>query len=121
VSFAMTTKGLRSIGLTAVSTGMTALLSWGIAAIFCLALPWSLRAQNRPAPPAGPPPDTSYVAGMPSIDKVKQIIQGSDSNDTVARQVAVFNLLPMVIQQMGLAPNRHFGDTTPQEQAYLNQ
>ena len=58
---------------------------------------------------------------MPSVDKVKQTIQGSDPNDTVARQVAVFNLLPMVIQQMGLAPNRRFGDTTPQEQAYLNQ
>lgn len=76
---------------------------------------------QRPGTPAGPPPDTSYVAGMPSVDKVKQTVQGSDPNDTVARQVAVFNLLPLVIQQMGLAPNRHYGDTTPQEQAYLNQ
>ena len=114
MSLPMTTRRLPSIGLTTVS-------SWIVAATFCLALPWGLRAQNRPARPTGPPPDTSYVAGMPSVDKVKQTVQGSDANDTVARQVAVFNLLPMVIQQMGLAPNRHFGDTTPQEQAYLNQ
>ena len=78
------------------------------------------RAQ-RPRPPAGPPPDTSYVAGMPSVDKIKQTIQGSDPTDTLARQVAVFNLMPQIIQQMGLAPGRHFGDTTPQEQGYLNQ
>jgi hypothetical protein len=78
------------------------------------------RAQ-RPAPPAGPPPDTSYLGGMPSVDKVKQVIQGSNPNDTVARQVAVFNQLPLLIQQMGLAPGRRFGDTTPHEQAYLNQ
>jgi hypothetical protein len=58
---------------------------------------------------------------MPSVDKVKQATQGSNPIDTAARQEAVFNLLPMIIQQMGLAPNRHFGDTTPQEQAYLNQ
>ena len=77
--------------------------------------------QQRPSALAGPPPDTSYLTGMPSVDKVKQTIQGSDPNDTVARQVAVFNLLPLLIQQMGLAPNRHFGDTTAQEHAYLNQ
>ncbi|HLY60847.1 MAG TPA: hypothetical protein VKV95_08875 [Terriglobia bacterium] len=71
--------------------------------------------------PAGPPADTSYLAGMPSVDKVKQVIQGSNPTDTLARQVAVFNLMPTFIQRMGLAPGRRFGDTTPEERGYLNQ
>ena len=96
-----------------LAVGVSAFAAWGAAAAYA--------RQQRPSPPAGPPPDTSYLAGMPSPDKVKQTIQGSDPNDTVARQVAVFNLLPLLIQQMGLAPGRRFGDTTPQEQAYLNQ
>ena len=97
--------------------------TWISAVVILLAIAFGgMAAQaQRPSPPAGPPPDTSYVAGMPSVDKVKQTIQGSDPTDTIARQVAVFNLLPQIIQQMGLAPNRRFGDTTPQEQTYLNQ
>ena len=103
------------------SVTLSAFLKWMLVAACCFAAPCGSRAQNRPSPPAGPPPDTSYLAGMPSADKVKQVIQGSNPNDTVARQVAVFNLLPLLIQQMGLAPSRHYGDTTAQEQAYLNQ
>ena len=91
------------------------------AAVTLLAVTFGCATVQAQRPPAGPPPDTSYVAGMPSVDKVKQTIQGSDPIDTVARQVAVFNLMPMIIQQMGLAPTRHFGDTTQQEKDYLNQ
>jgi len=52
---------------------------------------------------------------MPSVDTVERLIQGSDPTDTLARQVAVFNLLPTLIQRMGMDPSRRYGDTTPDE------
>src|SRR5581483_7592819 len=82
---------------------------------------WSLPVQartpgqNRPRPQAGSRPDTSYLAGMPSVEKVENLIQGTDPTDTLARQVAIFNVLPSLIERMGMEPSRRYGDTTPDE------
>ena len=83
------------------------------------AAPGSPAPQNRPAIRSGASPNTSYLAGMPSVEKVEQLIQGSDPTDTLARQVAVFNLLPTLIQRMGMDPSRRYGDTTPDEQKLM--
>jgi choice-of-anchor C domain-containing protein len=41
-----------------------------------------------------------YLVEMPSIDRVKSEIQGSNPDDTLARQVAVFTYLPFIITRM---------------------
>jgi hypothetical protein len=56
-----------------------------------------------------------YLNEMPSIELVKQEIQGKDPTDTVARQVAVFNELPTVITRFMLADRKRY-DLTPDEQ-----
>jgi hypothetical protein len=61
-----------------------------------------------------------YLNGMPSIDKVKREIQGKDPTDTLARQVAVFNKLPLVTQRFLIA-DRHRYDATPDEQKVCGQ
>ena len=45
-------------------------------------------------------PSADYTADMPSVDRVKAEIQGSDPNDTLARQVAVFTYLSAYIQRI---------------------
>jgi len=55
----------------------------------------------------------SYLNEMPSINFVKQEIQGKDATDTLARQVAVFTKLTSVISSFRLAANRY--DLTPDE------
>src|SRR5215470_9439732 len=50
----------------------------------------SLRTIAEPGKSFNPP----YLNEMPSIEFVKQQIQGNDPTDTLARQVAVFNMLP---------------------------
>src|SRR5262249_54854622 len=68
------------------------------------------RTMAEPGKSFNPP----YLNDMPSIDFVKREIQGKDATDTLARQVAVFNLLPTVITRFFLADrNRH--DLTPDE------
>lgn len=100
-------------------------LSRMLVAIFAVTLlpimlPAGAPAQNRPPAPSGPPPDTSYLSGMPSVDTVKRLIQGSDATDTLERQAAVFNQLAILVQRMGLVPGRRPGDRTPQEYAQTN-
>jgi len=55
----------------------------------------------------------SYLNEMPAVDFVKQEIQGKDATDTLARQVAVFTKLTLVISSFRLAANRY--DLTPDE------
>jgi len=62
----------------------------------------------------------AYLAGMPSVEKVKQMIQGSDPTDSLARQVAVLNILQEVIQRMEIAPGRRYGSQTADELKYFN-
>ena len=56
-----------------------------------------------------------YLNEMPSIELVKQEIQGKDPTDTLARQVAVFSELPTVITSFMLADRKRY-DLTPDEQ-----
>ena len=63
--------------------------------------------------------DPAYLAGMPSVERVKAQITGADPTDTVARQVAVFNYLGEYIQRIKF--NRTVrGPFTADEQRYLN-
>ncbi len=61
-----------------------------------------------------------YLNGMPTIDKVKREVQGKDPTDTLARQVAVLNKLPLVTQRFLIA-DRHRHDVTPDEQKVCGQ
>ena len=59
-------------------------------------------------------PGPNYTADMPSVDRVKAEIQGSDPTDTLARQVAVFTYLSTYIQRIKY--NRTIdGPYTPEE------
>ena len=69
-----------------------------------------------PTGPLNPP----YLSGMPAIDKIKREIQGKDPTDTLARQVAVFNEMPLVTQRFLIA-DRHRYDATPDEQRVCGQ
>src|SRR5215475_14566529 len=69
----------------------------------------SSRTMAEPGKSFNPP----YLNEMPSIDFVKQEIQGKDPIDTLARQIAVYNKLTLVISSFRLAANRY--DLTPDE------
>lgn len=69
----------------------------------------SPRTMAEPGKSFNPP----YLNEMPSIDLVKQEIQGKDEADTLARQVAVLTNLTLVISSFRLAANRY--DLTPDE------
>src|SRR5215470_5482904 len=71
----------------------------------------SPRTMAEPGKSFNPP----YLNEMPSIDLVRSQIQGKDATDTLARQVAVFNLLPTVITRFQLADRKRY-DATPDEQ-----
>jgi len=60
------------------------------------------------------PPGPNYTADMPSVDRVKAEIKGSDPTDTLARQFAVFTHLSTYIQRIKY--NRTIdGPYTPEE------
>ena len=57
---------------------------------------------------------SDYVADMPSVDRVKSEIKGSDPTDTLARQVAIFSYLQTYLLRIRDA--RHYGGPfTPAE------
>jgi hypothetical protein len=57
----------------------------------------------------------NYTADMPSVERIKTEIKGSDSTDTLARQVAVFTYLQSYIERIKY--NRTVtGPYTPEEQ-----
>jgi hypothetical protein len=63
-------------------------------------------------------PNLNYTADMPSVDRVKAEIKGSDPTDSLARQVAVFTYLQQYIQRIKY--NRTVrGSYTPEEQKLL--
>jgi len=70
----------------------------------------SPRTMAEPGKSFNPP----YLNEMPSLEYVKQEIQGKDPTDTLARQVAVFTKLQSVIRSFQLAGKRY--DPTPDEQ-----
>lgn len=64
---------------------------------------------------AGGATDPPYLVEMPSVEKVKSVIQGTSPEDTLARQVAVFTYLPQIVLRMQ-DRNRKYGSSTPDEQ-----
>lgn len=61
---------------------------------------------------------SDYTAALPSVEKVKAQLRGTDPIDTVARQVAVFTYLQTYITRIVYA--RHYGGPfTPSEQKLM--
>ena len=62
--------------------------------------------------------NSDYTVDLPSVDRVKAEIKGSDPTDTLARQVAVFTYLQAYVQRIKY--NRSYsGPFTPGEQRVL--
>lgn len=79
-----------------------------LAALLCLASGNVLAQANN----------ISYTSDMPSVERVKAEIKGSDTTDTLARQVAVFTYLSAYIQRIKY--NRTVdGPYTPDEQRLM--
>ena len=78
------------------------------------------RLQAIPPPStANRPMDPAYLADMPSVDRVKNEIKGTDPTDTQARQVAVFTYLGEYVKR--IKSNRSIRSPyTPDEQTVLN-
>src|SRR5438445_1278034 len=78
------------------------------AAILCLTCSSVLAQATNP----------DYTNDLPSIDRVKAEIKGSDPTDTLARQVAVFTYLQAYVQRIKY--NRSYsGPFTPGEQRVI--
>jgi hypothetical protein len=58
---------------------------------------------------------TDYTNGLPSVQRVKSQIQGTDPTDTIARQVAVFEYLQVYIERIKLTRD-YKGPYSPAEQ-----
>ena len=73
------------------------------------------------APPsaANRPMDPAYLADMPSVDRVKNEIKGSDPTDTLARQVAVFTSLGQFVNRIKSSRSIR-APYTPDEQNVMN-
>jgi hypothetical protein len=80
-----------------VRASLAAPFSFPLRFIFLLAVLWlpcgSVLAQGAAA-------NTNYTADLPSVERVKAEIKGSDPTDTLARQVAVFTYLPAYIERI---------------------
>jgi hypothetical protein len=61
-----------------------------------------------------PPASGDYTAALPSVEKVKAQLKGTDATDTVARQVAVFTYLQTYITRIRDA-RKYNGPFTPGE------
>ena len=60
----------------------------------------------------------AYLAGLPTVERVKHDLKGKDATDTLARQVSVFTYLPAIIDRMANGPGRKYGQRTPDEIKY---
>jgi len=58
---------------------------------------------------AGQGVDPPYVAQMPSVDRVKSMIQGKDETESQARQIAVFSHLSQIVDRIRM----HRGYSAP--------
>ena len=65
-----------------------------------------------------PPASGDYTAAMPSVEKVKAQVKGTDATDTAARQLAVFSYLQTYISRIKDA-RKYGGPFTPGEQKLL--
>jgi len=65
-----------------------------------------------------PPASGDYTAALPSVEKVKAQLKGTDATDTVARQVAVFTYLQTYITRIRDA-RKYGGPFTPGEEKLM--
>lgn len=65
-----------------------------------------------------PPASSDYTAALPSVEKVKAQLKGTDATDTIARQVAVFTYLQTYITRIRDA-RKYNGPFTPGEQKLM--
>jgi hypothetical protein len=63
------------------------------------AAPAARPAAATPQAAPGGPLNPAYLAGFPSVDKVKSDVRGANAVDTVARQVATFDALEKLLQK----------------------
>jgi hypothetical protein len=97
--------------MLASTPGLPSPASFRSPRIIATVLVCTILSTSALAQPAGP----NYTADMPSVERVKAEIKGSDANDTLARQVAVFVYLSAYIQRIKY--NRTVrGPYTPEEQ-----
>jgi hypothetical protein len=68
----------------------------------------------------GPPPSGDYTAALPSVEKVKTQLKGTDPTDTIARQVAVFTYLQTYITRIRDA-RKYNGPFTPGEEKMMGE
>lgn len=79
----------------------------------------SVVPSTSPQATANRPMDPAYLADMPSVDRVRNEIKGTDPTDTMARQVAVFTYLGEYVKR--IKSNRSMRSPyTPDEQNVLN-
>src|ERR1041385_5140277 len=62
----------------------------------------------------------AYLAEMPSVDRVKAEIKGSDPIDTSARQMAAFTRLQDIIKVLA-GPRFIANEFTPDEQRFIGR
>ena len=65
-----------------------------------------------------PPASGDYTAALPSVEKVKAQLKGTDPTDTIARQVAVFTYLQTYITRIRDA-RKYNGPFTPGEEKLM--
>jgi len=76
-------------------------------------------ATQSARPGNGQTTNPPYLKEMPSVDRVKSEIQGTNPDDTLARQVAVLTYLPQIVTRMQ-DPNRSVrSPLTPDEQRVI--
>jgi hypothetical protein len=84
--------------------------------VHLLAFALSCSAALAQAPPAA----SDYTAALPSVEKVKTQLKGTDPTDTIARQVAVFTYLQTYITRIRDA-RKYNGPFTPGEEKMLGE
>lgn len=80
------------------------------------------RTQPASPPTAGlgsQPTNPPYIIEMPTVERVKSEIQGTNPDDTLARQVAVFTYLPQIVTRMQDPHRSVRSPNTPDEQRVI--
>jgi hypothetical protein len=75
---------------------------------------WMKACPAQAGAQAGQPLNPPYLREMPSVERVRREIQGSNPTDTLARQMAVFTQLVKTVKHM-MGPSRRLNSFTPDE------
>jgi len=77
----------------------------------------AVHAHGGPVPAAATTPamNPSYLAAMPTVEKIQSLIKGTSSDDTLARQLAILTYLPQVIEMRRVDTRGYNSPKTPDE------